>query len=435
MKKIRSIILLFIVPVMLFAENSHYNVLDFGAVGNGQFDNTEAFQKALDKAAETGGIVHVPTGKFRFDGVIQIPRAVSLQGIAAGPGNLYYDKGTVLMPYAGRDDENSDPFIRLEASSTLKGLGIIYPEQKPHDIHPYPYCIQIVGYRSNVIDVTIANAYNGIDCGSVYQGAHNLRDINMCALRRGIYVDRTTDIGRIENVHIHSVNWWEVNYPDGMKEEIDIINKYTLENLEGFIIGRCDWEYMVNCFVIWAKVGFRFIETKGDPRGNDPQANILITQSGSDVGPLAVLVEKTQYHCGIAFSNCQFMDGILIEEENQGPVKLANCGFWGWAETLGGTHIVNKGKGTVYLTACNFNAKNWVECHWEPEIPFIRMTNGTLQMMNCRFQDNGNTPDAHIVLEEDVRAAVIMGNSVEGGTLHVNNSSKGEVQIFGNVGE
>lgn len=427
--------LLFCLFIRVHAGISDFDVLDFGAVGDGKKDNTQAFQSALNKAAETGGIVHVPAGKFRFNGVLEIPRGVSLQGIAAGPNCIYYDIGTVLMAYAGRDDESSAPFITLRSSSTIRGLGIIYPEQKPEDIHPYPYCIQATGRVGNIIEVTIANAYNGIDCGSVYNEGQNLRDINLCALRRGIYIDRSTDIGRLENIHIHSVAWWDINYPERMGNQIALINKYTTENLEGFIIGRCDWEYMVNCFVIWAKVGFRFIETKGDPVGNDPQSNILITQSGSDIGPLAVLVEKTQYHCGIAFENCQFMDGILIEEGNRGPVKLTNCGFWGWAESLGGTHIVNKGKGTIYLTACNFNAKNWIECHWKPEIPFIKMMDGTLQIMNSRFQDNGNTPDAHIYLGENVRSAVIMGNSVEGGDLHVTNKSKGDVQILGNVTE
>ncbi len=142
-------------------------------------------------------------------------------------------------------------------------------------------------------------------------------------------------------MHIHPTCWLELGV------DADALGDFCIANLEGFIIGRCDWEYMINCFVIWAKVGFRFIETKGDPIGHDPQANILITQSGSDVGPLAVIVEKTQYHCGIAFENCQFMDGFLVESENQGPIKLTNCGFWGWAESLGGTHIVNKGPGAI----------------------------------------------------------------------------------------
>lgn len=429
MNSLAKLFLLSLILVPIWTSASDFNVLDFGAKGDGETDNTAAFQSAMDKASETGGTVHVPAGVFKFDGVLILKNGVSLRGIAEGPPAASLERGTMLLVFAGRDDEDSLPFITMENNSTLKGLSIYYPEQKITDVHPYPWTIQIKGNRCNLINLTLVNSYNGIDCGTIYHGQDYLRNILMWALNKGIYIDRVVDIGRLENVQIHPSGWLSLG------GDHDAIREYSLKHLEGFIIGRCDWEYMVNCFVIWAKVGFRFIETKGDPVGNDPQANILITQSGSDIGPLAVLVEKVQYHAGIAFENCQFMDGILIEEENKGPVKLTNCGFWGWAETLGGTHIVNKGKGTVYLTACNFNAKNWSECHWEPEIPFIEMLDGTLQMMNCRFQDNGNTPNAHIYLGENARSAVIIGNSVEGDGLNVTNKSKGDVQILGNVRE
>ncbi len=411
------------------ADLANPGVLDFGAVADGRTDNTRAFQAALNHASAKGLTVTVPVGQYRFDGVLNIPEGVTLKGAAEGPTSARMDKGTMLLAYAGRDAETSPPFITLQHNSTVKGLSIYYPQQVIEDVRPYPYTIQVNGSRCNIIDVTMVNSYNGIDCGSVYHGQDYLRNIYLGALRRGVYIDRTADIGRIENVHIHPSSWLELGV-DG-----DALRDYSMAHLEGFIVGRCDWEYMTNCFVIWPKVGFRFIETKGDPVGHDPQANILITQSGSDVGPLAVIVEKTQYHCGIAFENCQFMDGVLIESENQGPIKLTNCGFWGWAETLNGTHIVNKGPGAVYLTACHFNAKNWIECHWTPEIPYIRMENGALHMMNCRFMDNGNTPDAHIYLGENVHSAVIMGNRVEGGRLKVINKSKGDVQLIGNVKE
>ena len=426
---IKFIAMMFLFSSISYTTTLDLNVLDFGAVADGNTDNTQAFQAALDRAAEKGVTISIPAGQYRFDGVITIPDGVALKGVGEGPIAARLDKGTLLLAYAGRDAENSPPFITLQNNGTLKGLSIYYPQQVVEDIRPYPYTVQVRGSRCNIIDVTMVNSYNGIDCGSVYHGQDYLRNIYLCALRRGIYIDRTTDIGRIENVHIHPTCWLELGV------DADALGDFCIANLEGFIIGRCDWEYMINCFVIWAKVGFRFIETKGDPIGHDPQANILITQSGSDVGPLAVIVEKTQYHCGIAFENCQFMDGFLIESENQGPIKLTNCGFWGWAEALGGTHIVNKGPGTVYLTACNFNAKNWIECHWTPEIPYIEMLNGTLHMMNCRFQDNGNTPLAHVYLGEKVRSAVIIGNSVEGGGLNVTNKTKGDVQILGNVRE
>lgn len=43
---------------------SFLNVLDFGAVGDGQVDDTAAFQKALDAAGEIRGGVHVPPGEY-----------------------------------------------------------------------------------------------------------------------------------------------------------------------------------------------------------------------------------------------------------------------------------------------------------------------------------------------------------------------------------
>jgi len=418
-----------LLTVCSYATDTEFNARDFGAVADGKSDDTKAFQSALDKAASKGEVVLVPAGQYKLNGVLTIPDGVTLKGIAEGPVMANPRRGTMLLAYAGRDQEESQPFVTLLNNSTIKGLSIYYPEQIVTNIHPYPWTIRIKGNRSNIIDLNFVNSYNGIDCGSVYHGQDYIRNIYMCAMRRGIYIDRIVDIGRVENVHIHPSSWSQMGVSEGP------IHDFQVNNLEGFVVGRCDWEYMVNCFVIWAKVGFRFIETKGDPVGNDPQANILITQSGSDVGPLAVVVEKTQYHCGVSFENCQFMDGFLIEEGNRGPIKLTNCGFWGWAESLEGTHIVNKGTGTVYLTACNFNAKNWIECHWKPEIPFIKIENGTLQIMNSRFQDNGNKPNAHIYLGEKVKSAVIIGNSVEGGDLHVTNKSKGDVQILGNVRE
>lgn len=41
-----------------------YNVIDFGAIGDDKTLNTSAIQKALDKARETGGKVHIPIGTY-----------------------------------------------------------------------------------------------------------------------------------------------------------------------------------------------------------------------------------------------------------------------------------------------------------------------------------------------------------------------------------
>jgi hypothetical protein len=406
-----------------------FNVLDFGAKGDGTTDNTSSFQKALVAAGEIGGVVRVPPGQFRFDGRISIPQGAALEGSWRGPHWPDVRKGTMLLVYAGRDQEDSDPFVTMAEESTLKGLSFYYPEQKVKEVHPYPWTVSVRGSRINVIDVAMAYTYNGLDCGTHYNGAHLLRNINMGALRRGVFVDKVSDIGRMENIHIHDGDLSYTNRQLRDSEKVDF-GRYTVANLEGFIIGRCDWSYMVDCFVIAAKLGFRFVPGK-DP-GQAPAANILITQSGSDLGPLGVKIERVQDHAGIAFENCQFMNSIEIDEANTGPLKLVNCGFWGQCRT--GRMILNKGTGEVMLTACHFSA--WEDRNrpyqWDPEIPFIECENGSLIMTACVFKDYRHTPKSHVRLGPNA-SAVLMGNMVQGGKLSLDNQSKGDVQVFGTI--
>jgi len=409
------------------------NVLDFGA--GPKTDNTRPFQSALDAAAKSGAVVRVPPGRFRFNGHIAIPEGVCLEGSWRGPHYPDPRKGATLEVYEGRDKEDSQPFVKLAANSTLKGLSFYYPEQKASDIRPYPWTVSVRGDRASVIDVAMANSYNGVDCGAHNNAAHYLRNLNITALRRGVFVDRCYDIGRMENIHVHPTDWAVLGKPFGM-DDWEALKKFQLANLEGFIIGKCDWSYMTNCFVIFAKVGFRFIPLQLEPgkdRGQAPEGNILITQSGSDLSPVAVRIEKVQDHAGIAFENCQFMNSIEIEETNTGPLKLTNCGFWGQCRT--GSVILNRGHGEVIATACHFSA--WEDRNnpyqWDPKIPFINCENGSLIMTACVFKDYGHTPNHHVRLGPNVAAAVLNGNLVQGGQLRVDNQCTADVQIFGNV--
>jgi hypothetical protein len=404
---------------------SSLRFLDFGARGDGKTDDTSAFQSALRAAAEQGGkVVVAPAGEYRLNGTLTIPAGVTLEGAWRGPHTSQLSRGTTLLAYAGRDQEDGDPLITLRAGATLKGITVYYPEQKVSEIHPYPWTIQGRGQHYNVIDVTIANAYNGIDCGTYPNEGHHLRDVCLCALRRGVFIDQCTDVGRVENVHIHSVYWGRANPPgQPLKEqdnflpqqEMDALNRYTTEHLEGFIIGRTDWEFVDQCFVIWSKVGFHFIQSSHS--GGMP--NVVLTQSGSDIGPLAVKVDALQAHAGVAFENCQFMSGLEVGTNCHGPVKLSNCGFWDQAAA--GSQMVLDGDGTVTLTATHFN-------QWDPAKPCIEARRGSLLIQNCDFMGQGT----QIFLGKDLTSAVIMGNRLRHGAKIVK-ETQGDVQILGNV--
>ena len=55
-----------------------YNVKDFGAVSDGVTDNTNIFQKLLNKLGDLGGgTLYVPTGKYVIKGNLTIPKGVN----------------------------------------------------------------------------------------------------------------------------------------------------------------------------------------------------------------------------------------------------------------------------------------------------------------------------------------------------------------------
>ena len=58
-----------------------FNVLDFGALGDGKSDCTGAFQQAMDAMSNAGGgTVFVPEGRYVIKGTLEIPTSVTLRG-------------------------------------------------------------------------------------------------------------------------------------------------------------------------------------------------------------------------------------------------------------------------------------------------------------------------------------------------------------------
>ncbi len=398
------------------------SVLDHGAKADAKTDDTAAFQKALDAAAAKGGIVHVPVGTYLIAGALNVPQGVTLRGVWEAPHHTDIGKGSVLYATGGAGDENGKPLISLNQSSCVRGLTIYYPQQNIDDVKPYPWTIQGRGMHCSVIDVTLSNPYKAIDVGTYWNELHTIRSVFGCPLRLGVYVNQTSDVGRIDNVHFNPHYWMRAKHPSAPKEgkpTMTRLFRYLERNLVGFVIGRTDWEYMNNCFVIFPKIGYHFVETKnGKP-------NAVLTQCGSDIGPIAVQVDACQDHAGIAFSNSQFMAQVVIGPKNAGPVKFANCGFWPIQRT---THqAVVDGKGTVTFASCHF--ADWARK--DPKAACILVKGGSVLINACQFLAQGKR---QIELTAGVRSASIVGNQFRGGAHLVNHAPESaKIEIGLNV--
>lgn len=397
------------------------NAKDFGAKGDGVSDDTAAIQKALEYAKTHTPVCYLPAGRYRLNRSITIPGGVTLIGAGGSVSHSKTPNGSALLIYGGKGDENAEPAIILDWSATIRQVTIHYPEQlPPPNVTPYPWTIQARGQLCQVLDVVMTNPYNAIDVGTYHNELHMIRNVFACPLNVGVYIDRCTDIGRVENVHFNP-NFWkrsklEPIFPTGGFTEGDAIegfqNKllgdYLLANFIGFKIGKTDWEYITNCFVIFAKEGFVF-----DDYGYGP-GNALVTQSGADVGPIAVEIRKTQPHAGVQFVNCQFMATIKIGPENEGPVKITNSGFWPIQERPTQEQIVKQDSGTLILNACHFS--DW-DLTGEGK-PCIYASAGRVSISGCDFMADKTA----ILLDKGLTAATVYGSMFRGEGRLINQS-------------
>lgn len=392
-----------------------HDVRDFGASGNGIVDDTPAFERALTEAEKEGGTVFVPSGRYRINGHLDVPESVTLRGIFEAPpivtlrkADPPVERGSILLAYEGKGKEDGTPFIILRANAHLKGLIVRYPEQTT-DIAPYPWTVRGIGDNCSITDVLLVNPYQAVDFGTYPAGRHKIDGLYAHALKTGLFIDKCFDVGRVENVHFwpfwsHEQKVWD----------------WTAANGTAFKIARTDWEYMNNCFAIMYRVGFHFLALADGP------GNAVLTQCGSDVGPLAVKVDAVQPHSGVSLSNSQLMASVEVGPENRGPVKFTACGFWG-VQGVTDEHAILRGTGHTTFTACHFTdggQKN-------PTSFAIRALSGGVTVNGCEFLET-SPQRRHIELAEDLEAAVISANRFRA-PLRIENRSDGDVAISANV--
>jgi hypothetical protein len=397
-----------------------FSVRDYGARGDGTNDDTTAFQKALDAAAQAGGgTVMAGRGNYFFAGHLNVPRAVTLQGLwKSVPAHLGIrdagrarptDDGTTFLITENEGNESGAPFITLNDDSTLSGVVLYYPKQTPgEEPKPYPYAIAASGKNPAVLDVEMLNPYNGIDASGSER--HLLRNISGQPLRRGIYVDNIFDIGRIENVHFNP--WWALGN--------SMAYRWQTAHGEAFIFGRSDWEYVLNTFCFGYKTGYKFIRTPlGECNGN-------FLGIGADDCFAAVQVDQCAPY-GLLIANGEFTSFhgpdptmVVVGASNRGSVRFSNCAFWGPCNQIAKI----SGTGTVGFSDCTF-------CDWDHKNKgraAVQAVQGNLLVRGCEFQQDKPQVD----LGADVRRAVIADNVILG-KLRITSHSARKFQIHDNA--
>ncbi|MFD0693593.1 glycosyl hydrolase family 28-related protein [Paenibacillus sp. GCM10027628] len=350
-----------------------YNVMDYGAKGDGTTDDTSAFQIALNTASgKGGGIVYAPAGTYKIADTLDVPTGVTLRGDWANPETAGGVKGTILEAYAGKGNEAGTSFIRLEQSSGITNLSIWYPEQSLDHIAAYPWTIeQMSGDSATVEHVTLVNSYSGIKIGPDWNELHYLHDVYGTVLKTGIFLDYTTDIGRIEKVSLSPDTWSHSGLPGAPDPQS--LFQYMTAHAEGIVMGRSDWEYMSDVRISGFQTGLRMTNRTNSSDAANAQfygidiANcnvalkleavneygLLVSDSrfSAGVGDSPKAVYATPSYHGVAQFNTSYIGGSplnAVVNEGEGHLSFENSTIADWNSDAGGYAIVANG-GSVIL--------------------------------------------------------------------------------------
>lgn len=387
--------------------DSFVNVRDFGAKGGGIQDDTNAFNSALSSFDNLGGIVYVPSGTYRINGALNIPRGTTLQGtyqcvssheVAFDPNDLP-NYGSVLLAYGGRGNESGAPFISVAEDSTVRGLVIFYPEQVRNQVpQPYPWTIALTSINCAVIDVECLNCWNFISAVGAHR--HFISRVQGQPINTGILIDAVYDIGRVEDAH------WNPWY-----SQDKLYMSWQLVHGRAFVIARTDWEYFFNTFAFGYSIGYHFIESStGSCNGNflgigaDMMANASVLVESSD--PWGILVTNGEF---TAFVDSNFGTEytspaqIIVTANNKGSVRFTNTAFWGPSD-----NIARVAGGTTSFVNCIFT--QW-DAH-NTGAYAIEVTGGSVQIATSDFRQNSN----QVYITKNTTKAIITGNLIAGET-------------------
>lgn len=313
-----------------------YNVLAFGAHGDGLHNDTPAIQAALDAAADKGGVVWLaPTDAFyRCEGPLHVPGHVALKGGYGGMrrGHKLWNetpRGSVLYAYDTAD------FITMSHNSLLDGLEIFYPNQVTAGTPiPYGWTIAIPPDQHGVTirNVACANPYQFI---FAHADGFLIDSVQGYPLFKGIKLGRVADVPRINNIHFNpnvfpslapSLRDWVQQHASCL--DMDMVEEFMVHNFFGYGYLRGIW----------------FTGITDDPRL--PGSYGSISNFGFDAVMEGILIENRGIsgRQGLSLSNgriipfagpvgsrtgIKFVDDLPTGDPNLSPaVSLSNVNFF-----------------------------------------------------------------------------------------------------------
>ncbi len=263
-----NIALLLITPATLAAGpeiSGVYNVLDFGAKGDGTADDTAGIQKAIDACiAHGGGQVLLPGGKLFLSGAITLGSGV----------DFHLARGTILKGSARWQDYGSAGallFAKDAQGVSISGDGILDGNDKA--------VWQKLADETAGGDVNKAGWWPQSFCGIWWPFGRSSTDTNLVAGRPMVIILIGCQQVRLRDFTIRKAPSWTIHAvgcDDLGIDSISIHNDWDVANNDGIDLDHSKNVRVANCHIDTADDG---IVIKNTPNFAPPLARAKISPS------------------------------------------------------------------------------------------------------------------------------------------------------------
>lgn len=288
-------LIFFLLSVFMFAACQHhethvYNIMDYGATGDGKTDDAQAIQKAIEAcASKGGGTVLVPAGHtflcspFKLSSYVNLHLEPNSRLLAHPDESLYTEsafgenRGEGMMWISGKDLTN----VSITGTGIIDGNGVSFMgkelddsyELKPiTDFDPRPHVLTLTNVEKLIIrDVTFRNsAYwtvHLIGCRDALIDGICIRNNLKIRNGDGIDVDHSKDV-RISNCFIESGD-----------DCICLKNRREFEQY-----GSCENIVVTNCTMTSRSCAIKIGSENMDKINNVLFTNCIIKDSNRGIG-------------------------------------------------------------------------------------------------------------------------------------------------------
>ena len=224
----------------------------YNADNTGKTDASAAIQRAMGAVSgHGGGTVYLPAGRYRIEKNLNMPATITLCGDWEKPVAGRSLSGTILLAYADKGNPDGPALLVSPkcGHANVYNLAVFYPEQDPAAPVPYPFTIDgRVAYMHNI---TLVNSYQGILMND-FSGS-SVSGIYGTALKRGIVLKSSCELGSCYNVRLNSDYWTQLPEAGMSPDNAEKVRAFVRDQLTAVQIGKVDGLSFYNADLAEAK--------------------------------------------------------------------------------------------------------------------------------------------------------------------------------------